>query len=201
VGETGRVVATDLDTRFLDALEHHNLEVRGHDIVKEALEPETYDLVHVRLLLMHLGEGREAALAHMVEALKPGGWLLAEEQDNVTSGQTYPPDELQSRVGSAMRQVAEQTGVDQQCGRKLPMLLEQAGLRDVGADGRTALLKQGTEQMKAGTLFFKFQRDRMAETGLVGTEEVDTLLDSRSTPGPLRMMSPLIVAAWGRKPL
>lgn len=200
VGASGSVVATDVDTRFLEALNLPNVEVRNHDIVNETLEPESFDLVHARLLLMHLAEGRDAALAHMVQGLKPGGWLLAEEQDGVTAGQTFPHDDLQERVSTAMRRVAEQTSVDQQCGRKLPMLLERAGLEEVDADGRTALLRQGSEKMKVAALFFSFQRNRIAETGLVSAEEVDSLLERRGTPGPLRMMSPLIVAAWGRKP-
>ena len=34
VGATGRVVATDIDTRFLDGLDYPNVEVRRHDIVE-----------------------------------------------------------------------------------------------------------------------------------------------------------------------
>lgn len=33
VGPTGRVVATDIDMRFLDVIERPNLEVRRHDII------------------------------------------------------------------------------------------------------------------------------------------------------------------------
>src|SRR6516162_11866108 len=37
VGPTGHVLATDLDTRFLDRLEYSHLEVRRHDIGADAL--------------------------------------------------------------------------------------------------------------------------------------------------------------------
>src|SRR4051794_36304435 len=80
VGAGGQVVATDLDTRFLAALEYPALEVRRHNILTDALEQETFDLVHVRSVLMHLPEPAKA-LGGMVGALKPGGWLLAEEAD------------------------------------------------------------------------------------------------------------------------
>lgn len=201
VGASGRVVATDTDTRFLKLIDVPNLEVRKHDIMNEALEPETYDLVHTRLLLVHLGEGRTAGLAHMVEALKPGGWLLAEEYDNVTTGTSFPRDEVQERVSAAMTPVAQQLGIEQQLGRQLPGLLEEAGLTDVQADGRVSLLKQGTEQNRAGTLFMRFQQNRLASTGLVTAEEIDALLERRASPGPARTMGPLMVAAWGRKPV
>jgi hypothetical protein len=66
------VVATDINTRFLDALDHPNLEVRRHDIIADELEESAFDLVQVRAVLMHLAEpGR--ALQRMVAALKSGG--------------------------------------------------------------------------------------------------------------------------------
>src|SRR3712207_2281029 len=54
VGSSGRVVATDLDTRFLEALAYPQLESRRHDIVTDELEEGAFDLIHVRLLLHHL---------------------------------------------------------------------------------------------------------------------------------------------------
>src|SRR4051794_17870088 len=50
-GPDGSVVATDLDTRYLDTLQVPNLEVRRHDIVTDPLEDGTFDLVHARLVL------------------------------------------------------------------------------------------------------------------------------------------------------
>ena len=52
----GRVVATDLDTRFLETLSIPNLEVRRHDIVTDPLPESTFDLIHVRLVLVHLSQ-------------------------------------------------------------------------------------------------------------------------------------------------
>jgi hypothetical protein len=36
------------NTRFLDALEYPNLDVRRHDISRDALPLSAFDLVHVR---------------------------------------------------------------------------------------------------------------------------------------------------------
>jgi 2-polyprenyl-3-methyl-5-hydroxy-6-metoxy-1,4-benzoquinol methylase len=77
VGPAGRVVATDIDTRFLDALSFPNLEVRQQNVVTDAIEEAAFDLVHTRAVLMHLPE-RQRALDRLVAALKPGGWLLLE---------------------------------------------------------------------------------------------------------------------------
>ena len=75
VGPHGSVLATDIDTRFLGALAEPNLEVRRHAISADDLPEATLDLVHTRLVLMHL-PAREHVLARLMAALKPGGWLL-----------------------------------------------------------------------------------------------------------------------------
>jgi SAM-dependent methyltransferase len=87
----GRVVATDLDTRFLETLSIPNLEVRRHDIVTDPLPESTFDLIHVRLVLVHLSQW-ESVLERLVAALKPGGWLVDEEFDS----DSLPPDPVTS---------------------------------------------------------------------------------------------------------
>src|SRR5262249_61297296 len=83
VGPAGSVLATDLDPRFLAGRQQPNLEVRQHNILTDPLPEAEFDLVHARNLLLHLAEPQQA-LRRMVAALKPGGWLLAEEGDFVT---------------------------------------------------------------------------------------------------------------------
>jgi hypothetical protein len=68
VSATGRVVATDIDTRFLDALDFPNLEVRKHNVITDALEVATLDLVHV---VFHLAEW-DIALDRIAAAVRPG---------------------------------------------------------------------------------------------------------------------------------
>src|SRR5205809_892060 len=80
VGPNGKVMATDLQTKFLEAIDAPNLEVRKHDITKEKLEPEAFDLVSARKVLEHLADPL-AALHRMAAALRPGGWLLVEDSD------------------------------------------------------------------------------------------------------------------------
>src|SRR5947209_18822430 len=44
VGSSGRVVATDLQTKFLEAIDAPNLEARKHDIRNDELESGAFDL-------------------------------------------------------------------------------------------------------------------------------------------------------------
>jgi 2-polyprenyl-3-methyl-5-hydroxy-6-metoxy-1,4-benzoquinol methylase len=79
VGADGQVVAADVDCRHLAGLPD-TIEVRTLDIRTDTPEPEAFDLVHCRALLMHLPDPLDA-LRRMVAALRPGGVLLAEEGD------------------------------------------------------------------------------------------------------------------------
>ena len=74
VGVRGRVLATDLDTGFLEELSYANLEVRRHDIRTEGLLTGEFDLAHARLVLIHLPD-RQVALRRMIDALKTSPWL------------------------------------------------------------------------------------------------------------------------------
>ena len=81
VGAGGRVLATDLDLRFVEDHGHGNLEIRHHDILTDPLEEGTFDLVHERALLVHLPE-RQQALERMVAAGWPGGWGGGRDPDH-----------------------------------------------------------------------------------------------------------------------
>ena len=82
----GHVLCTDLDTRIIEqgrAAAGANLEVMRHDIAQDPLPAASFDLIHARLVLIHVIE-RERALESMVEALKPGGWLVIEDFDSAS---------------------------------------------------------------------------------------------------------------------
>jgi ubiquinone/menaquinone biosynthesis C-methylase UbiE len=105
VGGTGRVLATDIEPRFLQAPLFPNLEVWLHDIGKEPLPTGEFDLVHARLALIDL-TGRESALKRMVAALKPGGWIVVEESDDLSflPDPAVNPGEVSLRVRHAFQQ-------------------------------------------------------------------------------------------------
>jgi tRNA A58 N-methylase Trm61 len=43
-GTTGRVVATDIDTRFPGDVSADNVEIRRHDVTSDPLEEDAFDL-------------------------------------------------------------------------------------------------------------------------------------------------------------
>ncbi len=77
VGIGGRVMSTDVDTRF-HAEPAANVILREADIVHDAFPAAHFDLVHARAVLQHIPERREV-LTKLVGLLKPGGWMLIED--------------------------------------------------------------------------------------------------------------------------
>jgi SAM-dependent methyltransferase len=131
VGPTGQVVAVDLDTRFLEELDEANLEVRRQDIVDQPLPPGGFDLVHARALLMHL-PAREAVLADLVSAVRPGGWLVVEEGDFLST--VLASSALYQETLFWFARVFETAGLATEWARRLPSLFASAGLHDIVAD-------------------------------------------------------------------
>ena len=199
VGPRGHVLATDVDTRFLEALAGPNLVVRRHDVTADPLPAATFDLAHARLVLGHLPE-REAALAHLVEAMKPGGWLLVEELDSLS----MPPDpalnpvERRLRPYEAMLRVMAERGVDLRLGRLLSRRLRAHGLTDVGAEGWVGLLQSGTPWTNLLQAGIEQLRAAISESEGVMAEELDRELACLDDPD-LMNPSPVMWAVWGRK--
>jgi SAM-dependent methyltransferase len=200
VGTTGHVLATDLDTRFLEALEYPNLEVRRHDIVSEPLPIARYDLVHGRLVLMHLIE-RERALRSMVGALKPGGWLLVEEADTATwlADPRVEGASLFSKWTSAFGQVQTAAGVDEHLGRRLYADVRAAGLVELDGEGRVPTIRVGSASARTWQLTAAQRRERIVGAGLLTAEELDQVLALFSDP-EFVAMDCVFMAVWGRKP-
>jgi SAM-dependent methyltransferase len=198
VGPTGGVVATDIDTRYLEALEAPNLEVRRHDVARDDLEAAAFDLVHARLVLEHL-PARDAALARLVGALRPGGWLLVEALDYVSG---VPVSELGGREHERSQAVRLREftagGLDAHYGRRLPGVLRGAGLADVGNEGRVWVMEGGSPGARWFGLSMQQVRRRLVGEGKLSDPEVDRMLELFEDPA-WSALTPIVMAAWGRR--
>lgn len=191
VGPTGRILATDVDTRFLEMLCVPNLEVRRHSVAVDPLPVAAFDLVHARLVLMHLRE-RTTVLQRIIAALKPGGWLVVEDFEAGPSGAAM------SKTQAAMRHVMELEGVDLQYGRALPDQLCAIGLDDVDTEGRTFQWRGGSRGAAMVRANCEQLRDAILNTGLVTAREFDDDVARLGNP-TFAMPSPILWAAWGRR--
>lgn len=207
VGPEGSVLATDLNTIFLDEIDVPNIEVRKHDVIKDELEPDAFDLVHSRFLLEHLPE-RDSVLDKLIAATKPGGWVVMEDVD--FGGCLWSdPDELMVHPAELAGPVAktrlgmlkgmQMRGIDPEYGRRLPIELEKRGLQDVQGRGSYRVIRGGSTQAEIGRIGLAQMRDAFIANGVLSAEDFDLADRSLADPSTLSS-SPMLVAAWGRKP-
>jgi SAM-dependent methyltransferase len=201
VGPAGYVLATDIDPSFLHGTGSQRFEVRRHDIVVDPAPADTFDLVHTRVLLEHLSDP-DVALARMVHAVPPGGWLLLESADPRLQplgcpDATGPSEELANRVLKACWTL-QAARTDLGYGRTLPRRLHGLGLVDVAAEVRFSLA--GPAQPQLHRTLIQRARERLITSELVSAEEIEQHLADVDA-GRLDLAAFPVVSAWGRKPL
>ncbi|KOV90200.1 methyltransferase [Nocardia sp. NRRL S-836] len=136
VGPTGSVLLTDLAPKIAPDRERPNLTIARHDVVDDDLPEASFDLIHSRLVLLHLPE-RQQVLKRLVSALKPGGWLVLEEFDcewtPVLDAPHAGASDLFSKVHGAVLRLLTEAGADVTWGRNVQAAMAQAGLKDVSS--------------------------------------------------------------------
>ncbi|MDH6114915.1 SAM-dependent methyltransferase [Kitasatospora sp. MAP12-15] len=171
VGPHGQVIATDLDLARFHG-EAPNLELRRHDARHEAPPGEGFDLIHARLVLLHLPERREV-LATLAGALRPGGVLLVEEFDRSPLHVLLSPGPeaaaLFTRVVDRILEVLATQGADLHWAQQAHGAMADLGLTEVlstvhaeswSGDGGARLHEINSRQL----------HDRLLATGLTPDE-------------------------------
>jgi len=200
VGPTGYVLATDINPAWLDS--DGGYEVRQHDIVQDPPpQPGTFDLVHARLVLVHLPD-RARALATMAAALRPGGWLLVEDADTELQplaclDEFGPAQERANRLRRAARELLARRGADLRFGRTLPRALRAAGLVDVAASGFFPVGGVACNRLEAATV--RMIRTELLAAGLANDADIDAHLAAVDA-GELDLTYAPLISAWGRRP-
>ncbi|HEY5888037.1 MAG TPA: methyltransferase domain-containing protein [Acidimicrobiales bacterium] len=143
VGPAGRVVSLDVDTRFQPP-SFETVEVRQADVTVEPIGEAEFDLVHARGVLQHLVQ-REAVLAAMVVATKPGGWVVATDTDWIQFDAQAIPDPFATLSSTLRGHSVQQHGYDGAWGRRLVPAFQALGLTDVDATGHSWTMHGGTD--------------------------------------------------------
>jgi SAM-dependent methyltransferase len=203
VGVTGQVVAIDIDIQHLGWIDAPNVTVQRHDIVAQGFEVGSFDLVHCRALLAHLRDGRDRGLSHMVDALRPGGWLIAEDTAFGEYRATNSTDELATEFDSVMSRtfafIAQADIFDPFINASLRSAFEGAGLEQVIVEELSLPLRGGDPM---AVMFAKsWQRfdPMLIEQGVISSAEASARYDAHLDPA--RTFSYGSVVATGRRRL
>ena len=200
VGPRGYVLATDVDVSWAQEAATPSVEVRRHDVGRDEVPAHTFDLVHARLVLVHVAR-RDRALASMVEALRPGGWLLVEDADPALQplsclDEQRPEEELANKIRGGFRVLLRNRGVDLSYGRKLPRLLREAGLTEVAADAYFPVALSQCAVLETATI--QMIRADLVTNEVATPEEIDRHLQNVAS-GRLDLAQPPMISAWGRR--
>ncbi|MFG2502170.1 methyltransferase domain-containing protein [Streptomyces sp. NPDC048441] len=201
VGQSGKVLATDIDTSWASGASGGVIEVLRHDVGQDAPPGDGFDFVHARLVLVHVPD-RDRALRAMAGALRPGGWLLVEDADPASQPliclDEYGPEQvLANRLRAGFRSLLAARGAELAYGRTLPRLLREVGLADVSADAYFPIASPACDVLEAATV--RQVRDRLVAAGLATDEDIDRHL-ANVTSGRLDLATSPMVSAWGRRP-
>lgn len=133
-GPAGRVVVTDLNVKHIPP--HPGYTVLRHDLTVDPLPAGEWDLIHARLVLMHIPQRREI-LSRLAGALAPGGALVIEEW---LTGHTdlllAAPDPqavalFDEYVNLLIRQILTDNGTDPTWAKQVHAAMLDEGLVDV----------------------------------------------------------------------
>lgn len=200
VGPSGSVVATDLDlSRFGEPPD--GVTARVHDVTAEPPPGGPFDLIHARLVLVHLPE-RAAVATTLAGALRPGGWLVVEDADPALQplaciDELGPDEALANRIRAGFRALLAERGADLAFGRTLPRLLRGVGLVDVTADAWFPVAGRDGAVLERVTV--EQTRDALVAHGLATVDEIERHLDNLAAGG-LDLTTAPLVSARGRRP-
>jgi len=201
VGPDGSVLVTDIEPRWLAGLPAHgNVRVVRHDIAQEELPEGEFDLVHARLVLLHLPE-RRAALDRMVRALRPGGLLVLDEFDcgwvPVLAAPGPESAELFERAHDTVMGVLAGAGADIRWGLHAYEALCAAGLTDVASSTWAEAWPGGSSGIRLHQVNIRDLNGKLTGDGL--TEgDLDRCLRLLDDPAFAVNSYPLITT-WGRR--
>ena len=206
VGPSGSVLVTDIDPRFMEGSAYRkpaHLELRRHDIGTDPLPEQAFDLIHARLVLLHVPQ-RQQALDKLIAALKPRGWLVIEDFDGRVIDRTIPVSDAAAaaifkRAGGALVRLMEERGFEVEWGRGLYSRLKAAGLTEVGMEGHMAVWERGSLGTSLDTANYGQVRREAVAKGLITDAEIDAVLARLDAPD-FAVFSPVMFTAWGRRP-
>jgi trans-aconitate methyltransferase len=193
VGAEGKVVATDVEVDFLEAITEPNVQVVRHDIRTDTFPEQSFDLVHTRAVLMHVPVQLDL-LERMVSWLAPGGWLLLEEAD--FGMWMADADPVWAAHARAAKKAFPNMSVSR--GRSLLKQVNHLGLVDVAADSELDVIQPGTPLAEFYRLSLEAIAPAELAAGALTAEQATETMDRLEQPDFLCGFA--YIGVWGRRP-
>jgi len=201
VGRTGHVLATDIDTSWMPPGPDRTYDVLRHELGAEPLPDNGFDLIHARLVLVHVPT-RGSVVPELVRALKPGGWLLLEDADPalqplICPDESGPAQVLANELRQGFRRLMAGRGAELAYGRTLPRVLRAAGLRGVRADAYFPITSPACTALELATV--EQIRGLLVAEAMATDDQIEEHL-ANVAGGDLDLATAPLISAWGQRP-
>ena len=200
-GPSGRVLATDINTRYLNP--EAGYDIAHHDLVREPIPAGPWDVIHARLVLLHLPDRRQI-LHRLAAALAPGGLLMTEDfettfRKNVLAAPTPRDADLVETYSQVLvEQVLAAHGNDPTWAGQVHAAMLSEGLTDVETTVFTRSWVGGSAGARLMAINIAQARADFITAGMT-PDQLDTLYRLSGDPR-LVVRGPLTYSTTGRRP-
>lgn len=171
VAPDGLVTAVDIAPQHVPT--HPLIDVVTGDIRTVDLPAGEYDLIHARLVLMHLPE-RADLIKHLAGLLRPGGRLVLSDWDctwrPMLIAATPDVQDAFDAFQDHLARFAEAHGVDAAWARTTPLDMQAAGLTEVTAVAYTQLFRGGEPGLMLHASNSRQRQDALLAAGMTAAQ-------------------------------
>jgi ubiquinone/menaquinone biosynthesis C-methylase UbiE len=170
VGPEGSVTGIDASEDVIsqaskDIREHTNVSFEVGDAAKLRFEDSSFDIVHAHQVLQHVHDP-VAILKEMRRLVKKDGGIISLREGDVTGTSIYPdPKSLYPQWVQVYVQTARASGADPQTGRKLHVLLREAGFRKIEVQVKAGSTTYGVNNPNEAKWWGDSWADRCLKSG------------------------------------
>ncbi|SFL33383.1 Methyltransferase domain-containing protein [Gracilibacillus orientalis] len=199
----GEVVAVDRDIRELQtqslSQRYENLRIAEYDVTQneEGYPFGMFDMIHARLVLMHL-RNRAEVLKKLTSWVKPGGWIiLSDSLDLTTQNSNHEPyRKLMSVMWPKLKEVI---GSDIEWAPTVPQRLRDTGFHNIGMEAYLPSLdNQSPSSVFWKKTWYQFRDELLKDPSI----NMDTLKRAEEilSNKDFTELSPGILTVWGKRP-
>jgi len=196
VGDRGRVMSTDIDLQFHGEMPS-NVIVRRHDLATDRLPREHFDIIHARAVLQHVPT-RDEVIGKLVDALKPGGWLVVEDGTFLGFGQQGLPEPYKT-IHQIMAAGSLDEWRDPDFGLQVLDRMRSVGLVELDVVGDVWAMRPHEPSGEWWFLALERAIPYMVAEGVVDESDSRAAVEQVRAEGFV-MISPASIATLGRKP-
>lgn len=207
VGPAGLAVGIERGQQFVELARQYlhdlgvtNTEVLEADAYDTGLPRASFDVAHMRLVLVNVPEP-ERMVAEVVALVRPGGMVASQEADFV-GHLCDPPHAAWSRLLDAYHAYTRARGIDLFIGRRTHRLFRAAGVVDLHVDPIVRAFPLGQPRRMIIWQFIANVRDQMVAEGFIGDAEMTALMAELKAhlDDPDTLVTGLFqFRVWGRK--